>query len=45
MVAPLTSYTDNLIMKLNQDGRTCTLDTLIKYQLLCLLSYALMVCG
>lgn len=30
-------------MKLNQDGRPCTLDTLIKYQLLCLLSYALII--
>ena len=29
------------IMKLNQDGRTCTHDTLIKYQLLCFLSYVL----
>lgn len=34
-----------LLYSANQDGRTCTLDTLIKYQLLCLLSYALMVCG
>ena len=30
-------------MELNQDGRTCTSDTLIKYHLLCLLSYALII--
>ena len=38
-----TRRASRLLYSANQDGRTCTLDTLIKYQLLCLLSYALII--